>query len=260
MPSGYTTLGNRAAAFTASRAIDGNTDGDLWDLSASATNNESQPWWQVDLASSQSIGSIEVWPRTDCCTEHTANFYVFVSHSAFTSNDPNVIRNQSGVSSYFVTGYTSAATVITINRSGRYVRVARTDSQYLVLGEVKVLSPGGGSGGTRYFLSDVQGSTRAVMNNSGVGTSTIVARHDYLPFGEEIWSGTGLRTTVQGYGAPDKSRTRYGLTERDDTTGLDHTWFRKYEQYSGRWTSPDPYRGSMTTANPQSFKLRRAFR
>jgi len=92
------------------------------------------------------------------------------------------------------------------------------------------------------------------MNNSGVGTSTIVARHDYLPFGEEIWSGTGLRIISQGYGAPDKSRTRYGLTERDDASGLDHTWFRKYEQYSGRWTSPI-LSGSMSVSDPQSFNL-----
>jgi RHS repeat-associated protein len=99
-----------------------------------------------------------------------------------------------------------------------------------------------------YVLQDVQGSTRAVMS----GTS-VIARHDFLPFGEEIGVGTGMRTTGQGYGAVDKIRQRYGLTERDDSTGLDHTWWRKYENFSGRWTSPDPYLGSMTIANPQSF-------
>jgi hypothetical protein len=29
--------------------------------------------------------------------------------------------------------------------------------------------------------------------------------------------------------------------------------WRKQDNWSGRWTSPDPYGGSMTTANPQSF-------
>ncbi len=90
------------------------------------------------------------------------------------------------------------------------------------------------------------------MNNNG-SSSTIIARHDYLPFGEEIWSGTGLRTGAQGYGATDAIRQKYGLTERDDATGLDHTWWRKYESFAGRLTSPDPYTGSMTTADPQSF-------
>jgi len=94
----------------------------------------------------------------------------------------------------------------------------------------------------------VQGSTRAVMSGT-----TVVARHDFLPFGEEIGAGTGLRTTGQGFGVTDKIRQRYGLTERDDATGLDHTWWRKYENASGRWTSPDPYLGSMSIAEPQSF-------
>jgi RHS repeat-associated protein len=112
---------------------------------------------------------------------------------------------------------------------------------------------GGSSGGVQYVLSDAQGSSRAVMNNNGVGTSAISARHDYLPFGQEIGAGTGLRTGTQTYNASDTNRQKYALTERDDTTGLDHTWWRKYENTAGRWTSPDPYNGSMTVANPQSF-------
>src|SRR6266536_1035622 len=100
----------------------------------------------------------------------------------------------------------------------------------------------------RYVLQDIQGSTRVVMSGSA-----IVARHDYLPFGEEIGALTGMRTTAQGFGAADKIRQRYALTERDDSSGLDHTSWRKYESFAGRWTSPDPYGGSMTIANPQSF-------
>jgi RHS repeat-associated protein len=112
---------------------------------------------------------------------------------------------------------------------------------------------GSGSGSSlKYVLQDLQGSTRAVMNNNG-SSSAIIARHDYLPFGEEIGSGTGLRTGTQGYGATDTNRQKYAMLERDDATGLDHTWWRKYESFSGRWTSPDPYSGSMSIANPQSF-------
>ena len=83
------------------------------------------------------------------------------------------------------------------------------------------------------------------------GAGNVVARHDYLPFGEELWAGVGMRTTAQQFGAMDQSRMRYALTEKDDTTGLDHTWWRKYENTSGRWTTPDPIRGSIRDA--QSF-------
>jgi RHS repeat-associated protein len=107
------------------------------------------------------------------------------------------------------------------------------------------------SGGLSYVLADVQGSMRALMNNSGSGTSTITSRHDYLPFGEEIGASVGLRTTSQKYSQPDNVRRRFAMLERDDVTGLDHTWFRKYEARAGRWTSPDLVGGSLS--DPQSF-------
>jgi RHS repeat-associated protein len=46
-------------------------------------------------------------------------------------------------------------------------------------------------------------------------------------------------------------RQRFAMTERDEATGLDHTWFRKYDSFAGRWTTPDPLGGSI--ADPQSF-------
>src|SRR2546425_8431683 len=59
-----------------------------------------------------------------------------------------------------------------------------------------------------------------------------------------------MRTGSQGYNVPDANRQKYAMLERD-STGLDHTWWRKYESTAGRWTSPDPLRGSV--GNPQSF-------
>ena len=110
---------------------------------------------------------------------------------------------------------------------------------------------GGSSGGLHYVLSDLQGSARAVMNNNST-SSAVIARHDYLPFGEEI-GAIGGRTSGQGYTATDQNRWKYAMTERDATSGLDHTWFRKYENLSGRWTSPDPTGDSMTIGDPQSL-------
>jgi NedA-like, galactose-binding domain/PEP-CTERM motif len=50
---------------TADNAIDGNTDGNVWNDSVSHTNHENQPWWQVDLLGTHCIDSIELWARTD---------------------------------------------------------------------------------------------------------------------------------------------------------------------------------------------------
>lgn len=104
----------------------------------------------------------------------------------------------------------------------------------------------------KYVMTDVQGTTRAVMNNNG-SSSSVISRHDFLPFGEEVWAGIGLRSTSQSYAATTAIRQKYGLTQRDEATGLDHTSWRKYESLSGRWTSPDPLSRSMVISNPQSF-------
>jgi len=106
-----------------------------------------------------------------------------------------------------------------------------------------------GNNQIRYIQLDRQGSTRVVTDKVG----TVAARFDYQPFGEEISASVGMRTTPQGYAGTDTSRQRYALTERDEATGLDHTDWRKYENQSGRWTSLDPYNGSMSIGDPQSF-------
>ena len=43
------------------------------------------------------------------------------------------------------------------------------------------------------------------------------------------------------------------MLERDEETGQDHAWWRKYENTAGRWTTPDPYTGSMSIGDPQSL-------
>lgn len=104
-------------------------------------------------------------------------------------------------------------------------------------------------GGVKYVLQDWQGSPRAVVGNTG----NVQSRSDYAAFGEQVDSSVGLRSSSQGFGKSGSLRQGYALTERDDATGLDHTWFRKHENQAGRWTSPDPYNGSMSLGDPQSF-------
>jgi hypothetical protein len=123
----------------ASRAVDGNTNGNFNNNSVAHTNNEAQPWWQVDLGAVGNLTTIEVYNRTDCCSDRTKDFYVFVSDVPFTSTSLSATISQSGVSSYHITGQAGSPTTITINRTGRYVRVQLVSTNYLHLAEVKVM-------------------------------------------------------------------------------------------------------------------------
>jgi RHS repeat-associated protein len=105
------------------------------------------------------------------------------------------------------------------------------------------------AGGVKYIQQDSLGSVRTVTNNNGF----VVSRTDYQAFGEEIGLGVGLRSVEQGYTGDKATKLGYAMTESDEASGLNHTLFRKNEPRAGRWTSPDPYRGSMSLLNPQSF-------
>jgi hypothetical protein len=96
-----------------------------------------------------------------------------------------------------------------------------------------------------YITPNYQGSTAVVADNAGA----VKSRHDYLPFGEEIAAGVGSRTTGKMFNGNDNVRQKYVGMETGDATGLSHTLWRKDDNWSGRWTSPDPYGGSMSTAN-----------
>jgi mono/diheme cytochrome c family protein len=62
---GKATQSSRYTTADAALAIDGRTDGNYANGSVAHTNEESNPWWQLDLTSAQPIDSIRIWNRTD---------------------------------------------------------------------------------------------------------------------------------------------------------------------------------------------------
>lgn len=81
----------------ASVAVDGNTNGDFTAGSVTATNLDSNAWWQVDLGASQTIDSIEIWNRTDGSQERLNDYWVFVSDKPFSPTDtPATLQGRAG--------------------------------------------------------------------------------------------------------------------------------------------------------------------
>jgi RHS repeat-associated protein len=94
-----------------------------------------------------------------------------------------------------------------------------------------------------------------------------VACHDFLPFGEEISSGSsgyGGRTATcftEAGSTTDGTAQRFTGKERDAELagsamqGLDYFGARYFSGAQGRWTSPDPSSAGLNIANPQSWNL-----
>ena len=128
----------------AGRAVDGNTNGDFFAGSVTHTGEnpyDTNPWWQVDLGSSQQVGTVELWNRTDCCPDRLRQFYVFASATPFTSNDPQATAAQSGVWSSLQTAPAGRSLTLRVGQDARYIRVQLIGSDRpLSLAEVEVFS------------------------------------------------------------------------------------------------------------------------
>lgn len=86
-----------------------------------------------------------------------------------------------------------------------------------------------------YSLPDHLGSEVGSVNNNEMAAAAL----DYSPFGQVI-SGSSTDSFIFT-----------GLEH--DASGLDHAGFRMYSSGTGRWTTPDPYNGSMSFGNPQTL-------
>jgi RHS repeat-associated protein len=107
-----------------------------------------------------------------------------------------------------------------------------------------------------WLVADQLGTPRIVLDKAGSFAGT--KRHDYLPFGEELFAATGGRTTGQGYTAvgnvaADGARHHFTSKERDIETGLDYSINRYYSWTQGRFTSVDPMMASARLSNPQTM-------
>ncbi len=124
----------------ATRAVDGNQDGQFWDGSVTHTDFDLNAWWEVDLGSVQQIGQIEIANRTDCCGDRLSPFMVIVADIPIIDSDITDADAQAypGIMRTRITAGPQDRYRIPINRSGRYVRVALLSQNYLHLAEVMV--------------------------------------------------------------------------------------------------------------------------
>jgi RHS repeat-associated protein len=101
--------------------------------------------------------------------------------------------------------------------------------------------------GTCYLSTDHLGSTRLVTGENG----SVIARHDYLPFGEEIPSGYANRGA--DWAADDSVKQKFTGQARDSETGNDFFNARYFNGALGRFLSPDPGNAGADLLNPQSW-------
>ncbi|KAI3360745.1 hypothetical protein L3Q82_012985 [Scortum barcoo] len=124
---------NVAAA--ASNAIDGNRDPHFHSGSCTATLEQTNPWWRVDLLESYIVTSITITNRGDCCPERLNGAEIHIGNSLQGNGATNPVV---AVISHIPAGRTLKVT-LTGRVEGRYVTVVLPGLQRLLtLCEVEV--------------------------------------------------------------------------------------------------------------------------
>lgn len=127
----------------ASRAVDGNTDGSWGSGSVTHTSEPSdEAWWQVDLGGTHALDAIEIWNRTDCCSERLTDYWVMISETPITADSLDEARTAPGVTAIHQEAMGGRPTRIPLDDlSGRYVRIQlESHTNPLSLAEVEVRS------------------------------------------------------------------------------------------------------------------------
>jgi Flp pilus assembly pilin Flp len=146
----------------ASRACDGNTNGNINNGSVAQTNNQANPYWEADLGTVYSLDQLKIFNRTDCCTSNLSNFYVLISNFPM-PDDLTAARNKFGVTEFFFEGNVDSFAYAFGNLTGRYVRIQLAGSNQLNLAEVEIIGsldpPTGCEAiGDMFYIFDVSGS------------------------------------------------------------------------------------------------------
>ncbi|MCP4149534.1 MAG: hypothetical protein GY757_17440 [bacterium] len=116
---------------TGFEAVDGDSSG-LWaNGGVTCTHYENQAWWMVDLGDYYQINEVEIYNRTDCCSERLSNFDVKLSEDAETWQ------------SFYVPGQCQSPTSVSCSGNvARYVKIQLRGSNFLSLAEVVILGDG----------------------------------------------------------------------------------------------------------------------
>ncbi|MCB0991986.1 MAG: discoidin domain-containing protein, partial [Acidimicrobiales bacterium] len=136
--SGSATQSSTWSGYGPELAIDANRDKQLFTGTIAATENETQPWWEVDLGASHDISEISLWTRTDCCQDEFSDVWVFTSNQPFASTDPAVLAGDPNVDATLLAGPQDRKVTVQAWTQARYVRVQLDGQGQLFLSEVVV--------------------------------------------------------------------------------------------------------------------------
>jgi len=113
----------------ASLAIDGNTNGDFNAGSVTHTSTDKNAYLQIDLGAPIYVTGVEIWNRTDACSERLSNFTIYIQSESAAGFYWQTVADYPVISKRYDIAAAS---------KGRYVLIWLNDVNCLHLAEVKI--------------------------------------------------------------------------------------------------------------------------
>ncbi|HEX3252822.1 MAG TPA: RHS repeat-associated core domain-containing protein [Pyrinomonadaceae bacterium] len=197
-------------------------------------------------ASANYVITFSAIQRTNCCNTTGEDIGVYLDNTLVGTFHPS--------NTAYVEYSTAPFTTTTGAHTVKFAGLNATGDQTAFIDKVRITGTPKPGYGVQWLLTDQLGTPRLVFDESGALAN--VKRHDYLPFGEELFAAQGLRTAALGYSATDGVRQQFTSKERDVETGLDYFGARYYSSIQGRFTGADPlYYTASRPGDPQQFNL-----
>ena len=243
----------------ASHVIDGSRRAINWTVWLDSTFNSFPDWLEVNFNGSKTISEIDVITQQDNPSNlveptltTTFSLYGITTFdvqywtgSAWTTVPGGGVTGNNKVWRQFTFSPITTTKIRVLVNGG-------ADNAYSRVVEVEAWgqSFGATSSKVQWLVPDHLGTPRMVIDQTG--TLANVKRHDYLPFGEELFVG---RTAPLGYVGGDGGRQQFTQKERDVETGLDYFLARYYSPTQGRFTGADEPFAGQDEKDPQTWNL-----
>ena len=209
------------SGFSTTGAINGNYrgpwgNGEGWNDN---TPGSVPDWIQVDFAGSKTIDEINVFSLHDNYTQQntptetqTFTLYGLLAFNVQYWNGSSWVTVPNGS----VTGNNKVWRKFTfspITTSKIRVTITTVPDSWSRVVEIQAFGTSTSGENVQWLVPDHLGTPRIILDQTGELAN--VKRHDYLPFGEELFAPSGSRTTAQGYLSGDSIRQQFTQKERD---------------------------------------------
>ena len=201
----------------ADKVVDGNTDGTFGGGSINVTKNQANAWWQVDLESLHTIETIRIFNRTDAGSDWLSDYDVIVSTTSLGNGVVDVNNLPAGATNFHQVAQAGSPTELSVNTSGRYVRVQLRNTNYLNMGEVEVLARVGG-GGNSDPVAEADSVTTDMNQSTVISASSLLANDTDAD--SDTLSITGYGTATSGT-VTDNGDGTVTYAPNQDFTGSD---------------------------------------